>query len=497
LGGRQVPYGVPPPDPGGTEVGLTESRRAGWALALTSVAFFMVTLDTLVVIAALPAISHDLKAGMSTLEWTVNAYGLTTAAGILTAAALGDRYGRRRVFAAGLALFTTASAACALAPSAEMLIAARAVQGLGAAIVMPLSLTILTGVFPAERRGAVVGIWGGIAGVAVASGALIGGSVTQGLNWHWIFWVNVPIGLVATVLAVLRLAESYGPATRLDLPAVALVSGGATSLVWALVRANQIGWGSPATIAGLGAGIGLIAAFVAWERRVAAPMLPPRLFANRSFTAANVTGFLMTAALMAAVFLTAQYFQVVLGYSPVMTGLRLLPWTATPLLVAPAAGALSDRIGARPVMATGMLLQGAGLAWFGLVATAQVGYGQLVLPLIVAGIGVSMALPTIPATVMSAVAPADMGKASGTSNTLQRFGGAFGIAVATAVFAANGHLGSPASFAAGFRPAAAFAATLSMLGAISALSVSQRRRQPAAIHPAPLSSVTADSVGVR
>src|SRR6266545_4300758 len=240
--------------------------RRGWALALTSVAFFMVALDALVVITALPAIGRDLGGGMATLEWTVNAYTLTFAAGIITAAALGDRLGRRRVFAAGLALFTAASAACALVPSADLLVAARAIQGIGAAIVMPLSLTILTTAFPAQRRGAIVGIWGGIAGIAVASGPVIGGAVTQGLDWHWIFWVNVPIGLVATVLSVRRLAESRGPATRLDLPAVGLVSGGVTGIIWSLVRANEVGWGSLEIIAALSLGILALVGFVVWER---------------------------------------------------------------------------------------------------------------------------------------------------------------------------------------------------------------------------------------
>jgi EmrB/QacA subfamily drug resistance transporter len=463
-----------------------ESRhrsRRGWALALTSVAYFMVTLDALVVIAALPAIGRDLGGGMATLQWTVNAYTLTFAAGIITAAALGDRLGRRRVFAAGLALFTAASAACALAPSAGLLVAARALQGVGAAIVMPLSLTILTGAFPAQRRGAIVGIWGGIAGIAVASGPLVGGAVTQGLDWHWIFWVNVPIGLVATVLSVRRLAESRGPATRLDLPAVGLVSGGATGIIWALVRANQVGWGSLEIIAASSLGIGLLAGFVAWERRAPAPMLPLRLFRSRSFTAANTTALLMMAALLAAVFLASQYFQVARGVSPLGTGLRFLPWTGMPLLVAPAAGALSDRIGRRPVMATGMLLQAVGLAWFALAATTSVGYGQLVGPLLVAGVGISMALPTTATAALSAVAPADMGKASGANVTLQRFGGAFGIAASTAVFAANGQLGTPASFTAGFRPALALAAGLSLLGVVSALAVSSNRRLPAAAQP--------------
>ncbi len=452
----------------------------GWALALTSVAFFMVSLDALVVMTALPVIHRDLGASLSTLEWTVNAYTLAYAAGIITAAALGDRFGRRRLFATGLALFSVASAACALAPTAELLIACRVIQGMGAAIVMPLSLTILTTAFPPERRGTIIGLWGGIGGLAVAGGPLIGGAITQGLDWHWIFWVNVPIGLVASALAFVRLTESHGPATRLDLPAVGLVSGGALGIVWGLVRAGDVGWGSAATIMALGLGLLLLLGFVAWERRAPEPMLPLRLFQSRTFAAANATGFLMVAALFGAAFLVSQYFQIGLGVSPLGTGVRLLPWTATPMLVAPAAGILSDRIGQRPVMVAGMFLQGIGLAWLALVATTGVGYGQLVLPLLVAGVGVSMALASTPAAVLSAVALPDMGKASGANSTFQRFGSVFGVAVATAVFAANGHFGTAASFDAGFRPALAIAASLSVLGALSATVVRSRRRLPAA-----------------
>jgi len=450
-----------------------------WALALAPVAFFMVTLDALVVITALPSIHRDLGASLSTLEWTVNAYTLAYAAGIITAAALGDRFGRRRLFAAGLAVFSVASAACALAPSAELLIAFRVLQGIGAAIVMPLSLTILTSAFPPERRGAIIGLWGGIAGLGVAAGPLIGGAISQGLDWHWIFWVNVPIGLAAAVLSVMRLTESYGPATRLDLPAAGLVSGGAIGIVWGLVRASDVGWGSAETLAALGIGVLLLVGFVAWERRAEQPMLPLRLFRSRTFAAANATGFLMTAALTAAAFLASQYFQFALGFSPLDTGVRFLPWTGTPILVAPLAGLLSDRIGPRPVMVTGMLLQGVGLAWMALVANTGVGYGQLVLLLVVGGIGISMAIAATPTAVMSAVAPRDMGKASGANSTFQRFGSVLGVAVTAAVFAANGHLGTPASFTAGFRPALALAAGFSVLGAVSALAVVTRRRQPA------------------
>ncbi len=436
----------------------------------------MVILDALVVVTALPAIQRDLHASLSMLEWTVNAFTLAFAAGIITATALGDRLGRRRIFTIGLAMFSAASAACALAPSAELLIAARAVQGLSAAMIMPLSLTILVSSFPPERRGAIVGIWGGIGGLAVASGPLVGGAITQGLDWHWIFWVNVPIGVVAAVLARLQLAESYGPATRLDLPAAALAASGAIAIVWGLIQTGDVGWGSAQVIASLVSGVVLIAAFLAWERRATDPMLPLRLFASTGFTAANFTGFLMAGAITSAAFLMSQYFQFALHYSPLAAGLRLLPWTATPLLVAPLAGLLSDRIGARPVLVLGMLLQGVGLAWIAAISAAGASYGPFVVPLIIAGIGISMAIPIVSTAVLSAVSPRDMGKASGVNSTLQRFGAAFAVAIAAAVFSANGHLGTAVSFTAGFRPALALVAGLSVLGAITALAVKASKR---------------------
>jgi EmrB/QacA subfamily drug resistance transporter len=458
-----------------TDMTTTTHASPRWTIGLTSIAFFMVTLDALVVATALPAIGHDLKVGIQTLDWTINAYALTYASGIVTAAALGDRLGRRRVFCAGLALFTAASAACALARNPGLLLAARAIQGLGAAAVMPLSLTILSATFPAERRGAIVGIWGGVAGLGVASGPVIGGAITQGIDWHWIFWVNVPIGVAATFLSRARLAESHGPRARLDVPGLVLLSGAAVALVWALVRGGTEGWGSPEVLAALAGGAGLLTQFVRWERRAETPILPPVLFRSRGFSAANATAFLMTAAIMGAAFLVTQYFQIALGESPLQTGLRLLPWTATPLLVSPVAGALSDRIGTRPLMAAGLMLQAVGLGWFVLQATGVPSYGTLVLPLIVAGIGISMALPTVSAAALGAVAPADIGKASGANTTLQRFGGAFGVAIVTAVFTANGHLGLPGTFEAGFRPALAVAAGLSLAGAAIALLASRSR----------------------
>jgi EmrB/QacA subfamily drug resistance transporter len=463
-------------------------------LALTSISFFMVSLDALVVVTALPAIHRSVGGSIATLEWAVNAYGLTFAAGIVTAAALGDRLGRRRVYVAGLALFTVASALCAVAPNSGLLIAFRAVQGLGAAAVTPLALTILAAAFPVSRRGSIVGIMGGIGGLAIAGGPLVGGAVVQGLDWHWIFWINVPIGIAAVIGSALFLPSGRGPATRLDLPAVPLIAGAAALIAWALARIGDSGWGDVKGIAALVTGAALLAGFVLRERVAAEPMLPLRLFRVRAFSAAGASTFLMSGAIFSAAFLTAQYFQLGLGYSPLGTGLRLLPWTATPMVVAPLAGALADRIGARPLLVGGLVLQAAGLAWVASLATAAGGgYGRFVAPLVIAGVGVSMALPTAPTATLGAVPPSDVGRASGVSSTMQRFGAAFGIAVVTAVFTAHGHIGSVASFTAGYRPAMVVSAVISLLGAAAAVAVGRRQPAPSAPAAAGEQHVTGDA----
>ncbi len=467
----------------------TETRRTRWTLVLTCMAGFMTALDMLVVATALPAVARQLHAGAAGLGWTVNAYQIALGAGIVTAAALGDRLGRRRTFAFGVALFTAASAACALAPSVGFLVGARAVQGMAAAIVSPLSLTLLASAFPARRRGAVVGVWGGVAGLAIAAGPLVGGMLTQALGWQLIFWVNVPIGAAVGLLALARLSESRGPDVRLDLPGLALITAGATALIWALVRAGQVGWASPLVLGVLVGGSLLLAAFLGWEARSPQPMLPLHLFRSRTFAAANAAAFLMAAALIPAGLLVSQYLQFVLGSTPLQAGLRFLPMTAAPLLVAPVAGSLSDRLGQRPVMLAGLAMMGLGLAWLTWVATAGAGYEQLVAPLALAGVGVSMPFATTATAALSSVKSADMGRASGAVNTLRTFGGAFGVAVATAVFAAHGHLGAVASFDAGFRPAMAVTAGTALLGAVAALGV--RRQRPVSVRSSAV-AVTAE-----
>ena len=471
-------------------------RRLGWVLGLTSTAYFMVALDATVVSTALSRMQADLHVGLTSLQWTLNAYGIAFAAGIITAAALGDRFGRRLIFTIGLALFTVASAACALAPSASELIAARTVQGLGGAIVLPLSLTILTTAFPAERRGTIVGIYGGLAGLAVAAGPLVGGLVTQGINWHWIFWINVPIGVAAVALSLRLLPESHGARERLDLTGVALVTGGVVAIVWALVRGGQSGWASPEIVITLAGGAILLVAFVAWERRVQEPMVPLRLFRDRAFAMGNATTFLMSGAIFAGAYLVAEEFQFARHYSPVSTGLRLLPFFATPMIISPLAGALSDKTGRRPVMVTGLALLSAGFIWVALKGSLTTSWVELTLALLVAGIGISMALPTVPTAVLNAVAPREMGKAAGINYMAQRLGGVFAIAISTAVFTAHGHLGTPASVTAGFRPALAACAGFALLATLSALAITSRTNEPIA-EPAAHKLSIAERAGAR
>jgi EmrB/QacA subfamily drug resistance transporter len=456
------------------------NRRLGWVIALTSAAYFMVVLDALVVITALPRIQGDLHVGLSSLQWTVNAYGIAFAAGIITAAALGDRFGRRRVFTIGLALFSIASAACALAPTAAELIAARTVQGLGAAVVLPLSLTILTTAFPPEKRGMIVGVYGGLAGLAVALGPIVGGAITEGIDWHWIFWVNVPIGIVVVLLGRCLLPESHGVRERLDPVGVSLVTAGVIALVWALTRANDAGWSSAEVLASIAAGLLLIAAFVGWERRAGAPTVPLRLFANREFAIGNLTTFFLHGATFAAAFFVTQEFQLARGYSPLGTGLRLLPFFGTPMVVAPIAGALSDRIGRRPIMLTGLALQGAGYVWVAARGSLGTRWEELAAALLVAGIGISMALPTVPTAVLSAVAPDEIGKASGVNFMAQRFGTVFALAIAGAVFSAHGRLGTPAAVTAGFRPALWACVCFAVLAVVSGVAMTSRGRETAA-----------------
>ncbi len=447
----------------------------GWALGLASAASFMVVLDLLVVATALSSIRHALGATLGQLEWTINAYTLSFAVLLLTASALGDRFGRRRLFVAGLGLFAAASAACALAPGIGWLIAARAVQGAGAAMIMPLGLALLNAAFPPERRGWAMGIFGGVTGLAATLGPVVGGVITQDISWPWIFWLNVPVGLVALLLAATRLKESYGPRSALDLPGLGLGTAAALGLVWGLVRGNSVGWASPQVAGPLVAGVVLIGLFVARERRAAAPLLPLRLFGSRGFSAGNAAVFFWNASLTGAVFFMAQFQQVSQGLGPLDAGLRLLPWGVTPFLLGPVSGALADRVGGRPLIVTGLALQTAGLAWIAAVARVGLAYWALAGPMIVVGVGFALALPALTKSVVGLVAPGDIGKASGAFTTMRQLGGAFGVAIPAAVFASAGSYATPGAFANGFVAAIAVTAALGLAATVASLGLPPAR----------------------
>jgi EmrB/QacA subfamily drug resistance transporter len=463
-------------------------RRPAWTFAIVSVALFMVVLDNLVVTTALPSIRADLGATIQSLEWTVNAYTLSYAVLLLTGAALGDRFGRRRMFLVGLAMFTVASAAAALAPTTAALIGARAVQGVGAAIVTPLTLTLLADVFPPERRGLAIGAWSGVSGLGIALGPLVGGAVVDGISWHWIFWINVPIGIALLPLAARRLAESHGPARSLDLPGVALASAGLLGIVYAIVRGAELGWTSTTVLGSLIAGGVLVAVFLAWEARAPQPMLPLRFFRSRGFAAVNGVSLAMYFGVFGSIFLLAQFFQVTQGYSPLEAGLRTLPWTIMPMFVAPIAGLLSDRIGSRPLMATGLALQAGAIAWLASVSTPTVPYGELVIPFVMAGTGMALVFAPAANAVLGAVRPEEAGQASGATNAIRELGGVLGVAVLASVFAHNGSYASPAAYTDGMTSAIWVGAAVLLAGALAALLVPHRR---AASPPVALAQVEA------
>jgi EmrB/QacA subfamily drug resistance transporter len=456
------------------------ANTKNWVLAITATASFMVALDAVVVSTALSTIRLELSASIEALEWVVNAYSLSFAVLLLTGAALGDRLGRRRMFVAGLALFIVASAACALSGNAAALIAARAVQGVGAALVMPLAMALLGGAFPRAERARALGIFGSITGLALIAGPIVGGAIAQGVDWRWIFWLNLPIGLVVLPLARARIAESRGADTALDLTGIVLVTGAALGVVWGLMRANAVGWSSLEVLGTLAIGLALATLFVTYERRAAAPMVPMRLFGSRNFSAGNAAGFCLYASMYGVLFFLPQFLQVAQGNGPLATGLKLLPWMATLFVFAPIGGALVNRIGERALIVAGLLLQVVGFAWIGLIAAPSLPYAALIAPLLLSGAGVSMAMPAAQNAVLSSVAPIEIGKASGTFNMLRFLGGVFGIALVATLFGAIGQFGSPAAFSAGFAPAMGLAAALSLAGAIAGLWLPGRQLAVAA-----------------
>ena len=448
--------------------------RVGWTFAIVSVALFMVTLDNLVVSTALPTIRVDLGASLESLEWTVNAYTLAFAVLLLTGAALGDRFGRRRMFGLGITLFTVASAAAALSPTTGALVTARAVQGVGAAIVLPLTLTLLSEAVPVAKRGLALGAWSGISGLGVALGPVVGGAVVDGISWHWIFWINVPIGLVLVPLSRRFLTESFGPANRLDLPGIGLAGLGLLGVVYGIVRGEALGWTSTTIVGSTATGLALLVAFIAWERRAPAPMLPLRFFRSRAFSATNGTSLAMFFGVFGSIFLLSQFFQTTQGLSPLESGLRVLPWTIMPMFVAPVAGLLSDRIGARPLMAGGLALQAIAIAWLSAVTTTDVAYSTLIAPFILAGTGMALVFAPAANAVLASVKPEEAGQASGATNAIRELGGVLGVAVLASVFTAHGGYESPQAYVDGMTAALPIGAAVLGLGALLALLIPGR-----------------------
>ena len=462
-----------------------------WTLVVASLALMMAFLDALVVTTALPSLRTSLHGSLADLEWTVNAYNLAFACLLLTGAALGDRFGRRRMLCIGLATFTGASLLAGLAPTIGVLIAARVLQGAGAAIMVPLTLTLITHAYSPARRGWAIGIWGGVGGLSGAIGPFLGGTVVQALSWHWIFWINLPIGLALIPIALLRVRESREGHPSLDLLGFALVTAGLFAITWAIIRTNSIGWGNPEVAKTIIAGVAVLALFALWERRTAHPMLSLAMFRQPRFSAANGMSFCLFAGLFGALFLMSQFFQTAQGATPLQAGAELLVWSATGLFVAPVAGKLADRYGNRPFMIAGMLMQTAGLGCLAIVAARHAAFLEMAPLLTVAGAGTAMVFPTVANEVMGSVSPSQTGIASGTNNALRELGGAFGVAVLASVFNRHGVYSSPETFVAGFKSALWIAVAFSAIGIPLGLSLKRAKAPTAAPATVPTTALAA------
>jgi EmrB/QacA subfamily drug resistance transporter len=446
----------------------TTTPRRGWTLAIVSIGLFMMVLDNLVVNVALPSIRLDLGASIQTLEWTVNSYILAYAVLLLTGAALGDRLGRKRMFIGGIALFTAGSAAAALSPTVGFLIAARGIQGVAAALVTPLTLTLLAEAFPPEQRGLALGVWSGISGIGVALGPLVGGALTQLASWHWIFWVNVPIGIALIPLASSRLVESRGEVKRLDLPGLALVSGGLFGVVYGLVRSQSLGWSSSEVVVSLAAGAALLVAFVWQELRSAEPMLPMEFFTNRGFAVTNAVSIAMYFGMFGSIFFLSQFLQNVLHNTPLQAGVKLLVWTGAVMVVSPAAGFLSERFGSRMFMVAGLGLQALALGLLATLASVHQTYASMVIPFVLAGSGMALVFAPSANAVLASVRTAQTGQASGATNAIRELGGVLGIAVLATVFSSHGSYGTPQAYVSGLVPAMWVGAAVLAAGALIA-----------------------------
>lgn len=470
------------------------SRPFALVVAATSLPMFMATLDNLVMTNALPVLHTELGASVEQLQWFVNAYTLAFASTILLAAALGDRLGRRSVFLAGIAVFGIGSVLAALSTDPTQLIVARAVQGFGGAGVLPLSLALLSGGVSPERRPLAIGIWGGVSGLGVAVGPLVGGAVMEGWNWQAIFWLNVPVAIVAIPLALFALGNDRGERARIDVVGT-LVSGvGVLALVHAIVRGNDDGWGSASVVIEIAAAIALIAFFLVWQSRVKAPLMPLRLYRDRSFTLTNIVGFAFSFGTFGAIFLLIQYMQVVQGSSPLEAAVQTTPWTIAPMFVAPLAGVFSGRIGTRALMVAGLAFQAVALAWIAAMLSTSLDYPSLIAPFLLAGIGMGLVFAPSATALLATLGLVDHAKASGVNSTLREIGVALGTAVMTAIFVGAGGQLLPDAYVDAARPAVYVGAAVLVVAAVAALWLPAGRSPRPATASAPASA--RDEVGV-
>jgi EmrB/QacA subfamily drug resistance transporter len=464
-------------------------NRKWWTLAAVSFGLFMIMLDNTIVNVALPSIQSSLGLKISELEWVVTGYALTFGALMLTGGKLADLMGRRRIFVVGLLIFTLSSLACGLAGSAGVLIGARVVQGVGAALMNPATLSIITVTFPARQRGTAIGIWAGVSALALAIGPLVGGLIVERINWNWIFFINIPVGVVAILAAFMFIDESRDTSheQRPDVPGLLTSALGLFALSYALIEANNYGWSSARIVVAFAIAAVSLVAFVLLELRQRLPMLDLSLFRNRGFAGANAVMLLVGLAMFGVFFYVSLYVQQVLGYSPIQAGASFLPWTVLIILLAPQAGRLSDRIGPRPFVAGGMVVLAGSLFWFAQLGVSE-SFWKLLPGMLLGGIGMSAAMAPVTAAAMSSVRPDKAGVGSAVLNSMRQVGGSLGIAIMGAIVASGVSSGlaagdsRPVAFVNGFHHALEVAAVIALVGAVIALATLQHahsRRQEA------------------
>ena len=474
---------------------ITADNSKWWTLGAMCFALFMMMLDNTVVNVALPSIQEDLGASLSSLEWAVNAYTLSFGVLLVTGGRLGDIFGRRRMFLLGVTIFALSSATAGLAQDTTMLIVSRVVQGVGAALMMPATLSIVTNAFEPHERGKAIGTWAGVSALALAIGPVVGGLLTEHVSWRAIFYLNIPvaIGAIAATVFAVRESRDESVGREIDYLGVGALTVGLTALVLALIQGNAWGWGSVAIIGLLVLSVVALAAFVVIERRVPAPVVELPLFASRNFVGTNLVALIVTFAMLAQFFFVTLYIQDVLGYSPVETGLRFLPATLMIVLIAPLAGRMTDRIGPRWLIGAGLTIVSISLFWLTTIDTGTT-YADIWPSFVLMGIGMALVMSPMSTAAMNAVAVEKAGVASGILSMNRMVGGTLGVAVIGAVFAAQAPAGveDPAAFVHAFSSAMWVATAVTALGAALAIGLLRGRAERA---PAPAPEVPATPLG--